>query len=228
MEKNGMKIIVSNVEFPFDTGCRILKMKHRECPMQEIEDFWDDIKPMSFKEIAKLSNLEQRRIGILHLGIDKIVSEVKPKLLSEKTLKKTTTWIDEKGKLVQHKFSDTYKLFEVDGKYFNEGLGSRMRIDNCYYISCKDTSTDREYLIWVDLRSVWQTNGGKGSFDVSKISAIQCIAWTIQTDVPVGSIEKIIRQGDCILIKPKGKYKGLGTARHLTEEEYKTLLVAES
>lgn len=226
MEKNGMKIIVSNVEFPFDTGCRILKMKHRECPMQEIEDFWDDIKPMSFKEIAKLSNLEQRRIGILHLGIDKIVSEVKPKLLSEKTLKKTTTWIDEKGKLVQHKFSDTYKLFEVDGKYFNEGLGSRM--DNCYYISCKDTSTDREYLIWVDLRSVWQTNGGKGSFDVSKISAIQCIAWTIQTDVPVGSIDKIIRQGDCILIKPKGKYKGLGTARHLTEEEYKTLLVAES
>lgn len=226
MEKNGMKIIVSNVEFPFDTGCRILKMKHRECPMQEIEDFWDDIKPMSFKEIAKLSNLEQRRIGILHLGIEKIVSEVKPKLLSEKTLKKTTTWIDEKGKLVQHKFSDTYKLFEVDGKYFNEGLGSRM--DNCYYISCKDTSTDREYLIWVDLRSVWQTNGGKGSFDVSKISAIQCIAWTIQTDVPVGSIDKIIRQGDCILIKPKGKYKGLGTARHLTEEEYKTLLVAES
>ena len=226
MEKNGMKIIVSNVEFPFDTGCRILKMKHRECPMQEIEDFWDDIKPMSFKEIAKLSNLEQRRIGILHLGIDKIVSEVKPKLLSEKTLKKTTTWIDEKGKLVQHKFSDTYKLFEVDGKYFNEGLGSRM--DNCYYISCKDTSTDREYLIWVDLRSVWQTNGSKGSFDVSKISAIQCIAWTIQTDVPVGSIDKIIRQGDCILIKPKGKYKGLGTARHLTEEEYKTLLVAES
>lgn len=226
MEKNGMKIIVSNVEFPFDTGCRILKMKHRECPMQEIEDFWDDIKPMSFKEIAKLSNLEQRRIGILHLGIDKIVSEVKPKLLSEKTLKKTTTWIDEKGKLVQHKFSDTYKLFEVDGKYFNEGLGSRM--DNCYYISCKDTSTDREYLIWVDLRSVWQTNGGKGNFDVSKISAIQCIAWTIQTDVPVGSIDKIIRQGDCILIKPKGKYKGLGTARHLTEEEYKTLLVAES
>lgn len=226
MEKNGMKIVVSNVEFPFDTGCRILKMKHRECPMEEIEDFWEDIKPMSFKEIAKLSNLEQRRIGILHLGIDKIVSEVKPKLLSEKTLKKTTTWIDEKGKLVQHKFSDTYKLFEVDGKYFNEGLGSRM--DNCYYISCKDTSTDREYLIWVDLRSVWQTNGGKGNFDVSKISAIQCIAWTIQTDVPVGSIDKIIRQGDCILIKPKGKYKGLGTARHLTEEEYKTLLVAES
>ena len=226
MEKSGMKIIVSNVEFPFDTGCRILKMKHKECPMEEIEDFWGDIKPMSFKEIAKLSNLEQRRIGILHLGIDKIVSEVKPKLLSEKTLKKTTTWIDEKGKLVQHKFSDTYKLFEVDGKYFNEGLGSRM--ENCYYISCKDTSTDRVYLIWVDLRSVWRTNGGGGSFDVSKISAIQCIAWTIQTDMPLGSIEKIIRQGDCILIKPNGKYKALETARHLTEDEYKELLVAES
>ena len=84
------------------------------------------------------------------------------------------------------------------------------------------------FLIWVDLRSVWQTNGSKGSFDESKKSAIQCIAWTIQTDIPVGSIEKIIRQGDCILIKPNGKYKPLSTARHLTEKEYKELIVAES
>jgi hypothetical protein len=46
--------------------------------------------------------------------------------------------------------------------------------------------------------------------------------------VPQGKIAKIIRQGDCILIKPKGKYEPLSTPRHLTEKEYKTLLVAES
>ena len=228
MEKNGMKIIVSNVEFPFDTGCRVLKMKHKECPMEEIADFWEDIKPLSFKEIAKLTNLEQRRVGILHLGIDKIVSDVKPTLLSKETLKKTTTWIDESGKLVQHKFNDTYELYEVDGSYFTKGISGSPRMDSCYYIRCKDTSTDREYLIWVDLQSVSNTNGGSRSFDKKKISAIQCIAWTIQTDVPVGEIDKIIRQGDCIMIKPKGKYKPLSTARHLTEKEYKELIVAES
>lgn len=223
-----MKIIINNVEFDFDIGCRVLKLKYRtECPMEEIEDFWDEIVPLTFKEIAKLTNLEQRRIGILHLGLNEIVADVKPKLLAEKTIKKTTTWIDENGKLVEYKFSDTYKLFEVAGSYFSEGLGGRATMDNCYYISCKDTSTDREYLIWVDLRSVSATNGNR-NLDIKNISPIQCIAWTIQTDVPVGHIEKIIRQGDCIMIKPKGKYNPLGTARHLTEEEYRTLLVAES
>jgi hypothetical protein len=44
------------------------------------------------------------------------------------------------------------------------------------------------------------------------------------------NIEKIIRQGDCILIKPKNieLVTDNSPVRHLTEEEYKYLLVAES
>lgn len=228
-----MKIIVNNVEFPFDLGCRILKLKHKEnCPMEQLQDFWDEIVPLSFKEIAQINNLEQRRVGILYLGIEKIISDVKPKLLSKQTLKKSTLWVDTNGKLTEHKFNDTYELYEVDGSYFNEGLRNSRGMDNCYYIRCKDTSTDREYLIWIDLQSVWNSNeiafGNRWGFDKSKINAIQCIAWTIQTDVPIGSIEKIVRQGDCIMIKPKGKYTPLISPRHLSEIEYKELLIAES
>jgi hypothetical protein len=228
-----MKIIVNNVEFPFDLGCRILKMKHKEnCPLEQLQDFWDEIVPLSFKEIAQINNLEQRRLGILYLGIDKIISDVNPKLLSKKTLNKSTLWVDANGELTEHKFNDTYELYEVDGSYFNEGLRNGRGMDNCYYIRCKDTSTDREYLIWIDLQSVWNSNeiafGNRWGFDKSKINAIQCIAWTIQTDVPIGSIEKIVRQGDCIMIKPKGKYTPLLSPRHLSEKEYTELLVAES
>lgn len=228
-----MKIVINNVEFPFDLGCGILKLKNGdECPMEELEDFWNDIVPLTFGDIAKLPNLEQRRIGILHLGLDRIVEQVKPTLLSSKTLSKTTTWVDANGRLVEHKFNDTYELYEVNGDYFSEGMKDSWRkMEDCHYIRCKDTSTDREYLIWVDLRSVYQTNDlGNGSwgFDKSKVNAIQCIAWTIQTDIPMGNIEKIIRQGDCVLIKPMGDYKPLDRARHLTEKEYKELIVAES
>jgi hypothetical protein len=49
----------------------------------------------------------------------------------------------------------------------------------------------------------------------------------MQTNVNMGNIEKIIRQGDCILIKPYDA-NGIGSVRHLTEDEYRTLLVAES
>lgn len=228
-----MKLIINNVEFPFDLGCRVLKLKHGDnCPMEQLQDFWNDIIPLSFKEVAQLTNLEQRRIGVLHLGIDKIIADVNPTLLSKDTLNKSTLWVDTNGELIEHKFEDTYELYEVSGEYFSKGLENRFtpKIDDYHYIRCKDTSTDREYLIWVDLRSVWNTNeiGNRWDFDKTKINATQCIAWTIQTDVPAGNIEKIIRQGDCIMIKPNGKYEPLLSARHLTEKEYRDLLVAES
>jgi hypothetical protein len=67
----------------------------------------------------------------------------------------------------------------------------------------------------------------------NRVNSIQAIAWTITTDIPKGYIEKIIRQGDCVLIKPTNDYfldKNIDKdkTRHLTEEEYKTLLEVES
>jgi hypothetical protein len=224
-----MQIVINNQKFPYDMGCRLLKLKHKDCPMEQLEDIWNDIVPMSFKEIAKLPNLEQRRVGVLCLGLERLASEVQPKLLSKKTLKKSTNWVDENGNLVTTKFNDTYELYEVSGEYFNEGLQGWNKMENAYFVKLKDTSTDRTYFIWVEPRSVYNTNNdNRWGFLIGKVNAIQCIAWTIQTNVPQGSIEKIIRQGDCILIKPNGKYKPLDSARHLTEKEYKELLVAES
>ena len=107
-------------------------------------------------------------------------------------------------------------------------------MSDAYYVKCKDTSTDREYLIWVDINSVWNVvtennkNLNRWEFDAKKIDAIDCIAWTIQTNIAQGGIKEIVRQGDCIMIKPKAKYETLGRERHLSKKEYLELLVAES
>lgn len=224
------KIVIENHTFDYDMGCRMLKLKHDKCPFPELDDIWEHIIPLTFAEIAQLPNLEERRVGINCLGLDRLVAEINPVLVSKETIKKTTTWVGEDGLHVKHQFADTYELFAVDGTVFSKGLQSWEKMQDAYYIRCKDTSTDREYLIWVDVESVFRTNNGDGWLqDIKKqINAIQCIAWTIQTDVPKNSIEKILRQGDCILIKPKGVYVPLTTPRHLTEKEYRTLLVAES
>lgn len=229
------KIVISNVEFPFDLGCKVLKLKYKdECPIPQLEDFWNEIVPANFQEVALLPNLEQRRIGIFNLGIDAIVRDAKPKLLSRKTITKQTTWVTESGDLEEVAFDDTYELFRVSGDVFNKGLSGWGKISDCYYVRCKDTSTDREYLIWIDLNSVWNVKCendkelNRWEFDIKKIDAIDCIAWTIQTDIPKGNIEKIVRQGDCIMIKPKGSYNELSRPRHLSKNEYLKLLVAES
>tara|TARA_R110000868_G_scaffold400243_1_gene674496 strand:+ start:85 stop:768 length:684 start_codon:yes stop_codon:yes gene_type:complete len=227
-----MKIVLENFKFDFDRGCKLLKLKHKECPFPNtyIAEIWNDIIPATFSEIAKYENVEERRVGILCLGLERLVSEVKPKLVDKQTLKKTTSWINSKGELETISFTDTYKLFKVEGKYFNEGIKNDWnKVSDCYYVQFKDTSTDREYMLWVDVNSVYRANNeNRWDFSIDKINAIDCIAWTIQTDIAEGNIEKIVRQGDCIMIKPLKPKKDKTSVRHLTSEEYKTLLVAES
>ena len=223
-----MNIIISNTEFDFNLGCKILKLKHDTCPYPQLEDFWNDIEPVSFKEIAEIRNLEQRRVAFLSYGLDRMVKEVKPVLMNSKSLNKTTTWVSQTGELVTKNFKDTYELYKVEGKHFGDNGNSWQKPEDCYYVKCKDTSTDREYLIWVDLKSVYRTNNeNRWDFKPEKVNAIQAVAWTIQTDIEEGNIEKIVRQGDCIMIKPNN-IKNRGSVRHLTEKEYKELLVAES
>ena len=225
-----MKIIIENHSIPYDLGCKLLKLKGGDSPFEELSDIWNDIVPLTFSEIAQIENLEHRRIAIGYFGIDRLIKEVSPKLISKKTLKKKTTWTNKNGIEETINFSDTYELYQVSGEKIYAGTSSRWghRDENVYYVKCKDTSTDREYLIWVDIRSVVQTSGlSTWNIDINKVSPIQCVAWTITTNVAEGNIEKIVRQGDCIMIKPK-KMVFQDRERHLTEEEYKKYLVLES
>ena len=78
------KIVVENYKFDFDLGCKMLKLKYgNDCPFTELKNFWNDVVPLSFEEIAKLENLEQRRIGIFCLGTERLVKEVNPTLINK-------------------------------------------------------------------------------------------------------------------------------------------------
>ena len=85
----GKEIVVDNIKFPFDTGVRLLKLKYgSDCIFQDLEDFWDDIVPLTFKEIAQFENLERRRVGINALGLERLIKSVNPILVDSKTIKK--------------------------------------------------------------------------------------------------------------------------------------------
>lgn len=237
-----MKIVINNTQFDFNIGARLLKTKYQDtCPTfaeDKLGDIWDDIQPYSFKEIAQsFTNIEERRIAIGCLGIEEIAKQVNPTLVKSETLKKKTTWINSKGQIETINFEDTYELYRVKRELLNgeEGRVWQGFNQDLSFVKFKDTSTDREYFIWVDAESVYRANDKRqqrwysSSEDyVGMINPIQAIAWTIQTQVPNGNIEKIARQGDCILIKKKKDDVAGCTTRHLTENEYRKLLVLES
>jgi len=221
-----MEIVINNVIFPFNEGCRVLKLKGDECPFDELKDFWNDIEPMTFVDIAKMINLEQRRIAIGYLGIDEVIRQVNPIEVDRQAIVKKTTWINENGVREEIDFKDVYELFKVSNNDLIQE-NNRYRETFSHFVKCKDTSTDREYLIWVDLDSVYSTNDKSPWSNENKVTAIDSIAWTITTNVPEGNIEKIVRQGDCILVKPINK-DNLCQPRHLTGKEYLELLELES
>ncbi len=226
-----MKIVINNVAFDYNIGCKLLKSKYKDVPFGNLGDIWEDIVPITFKEIAtQINNLEQRRVAIGCIGLEEIAREVNPTLIGSETISKQTTWVTPEGDLIQHKFEDTYSLYKVEGKQWSAGTDREWGANSVYFLKFKDTSTDREYMLWVDADSVARTNNKERWFSSDmrdKITPIQAIAWSFQTRVPKGAIEKIVRQGDCIVIKKKGKAEN-GEIRHLTEEEYRELLVAES
>lgn len=241
-----MQIMIDNALFDYNTGCRVLKSKHRDCPFDELKEFWDSIEPLEFKEVAALTNMEARRVALLYLGIESILEQANAKILVADTIAKTTQWVAEDGSLVTHNFDDRYELWTVSNDVL---LGSR-NTGWSYFVRMKDTSTDRQYLIWIDYQDVirnsipefkatWDTMNN-GDYD-SRVGPIACIAWTIQTNVPVGKIKSIIRQGDCILVEPTDDFvqelrkdydPKLGPfvypERHLTEAEYRKYLILES
>ena len=98
-----MKIVINNTTFDYNIGCRLLKTKNGDVPFKGLEDIWNDIEPITFKEIAKeINNIEQRRVAISCLGINNLITEVNPKLIDKKTIKKQTTWVNENGELIYH------------------------------------------------------------------------------------------------------------------------------
>lgn len=220
-----MEIIIDNVPFAFDMGAKVCKVGNIEIDGLDLTN----VEPITFEEISMLRNIEQRRIAIKHFGTEKLIADINPELVSSETISKSTTYVDDKGVSTTINFQDTYELYKVSAEKLFGKQGSHLRDE--YYVKCKDTSTDREYIIWVDVESVARTNNISvwGLRDgTTKIDAIQAIAWTIQTDVKEGNIRQIIRQGDCVFVEPIDTTVDTVLVRSITKEEYIHLLKLES
>lgn len=213
-----MELVIDNVRFELNSlSLGVLKLKHTICPeyLLSVKDKFDEATPITVKEaISQLSNLEQRRVALKLFSVDQIVRDIKSKEVSRTTLSKKYLWEDDsKG---SH-YEDTYILYSLDsGDLLSESRSPRT--SSLYYLTFKDTSTDRNYLLWVD----------SSIFIGRTPDPIDAIAWSIQTTVPYNHVKAVIRQGDCILVETDPNVKLLSNPRHLTKEEYLTLLKLES
>jgi len=227
------KIVVDRYKFDFTIGLKIMKAKYKDFKtfedkcyiskalMKTIKEEWPKAGNITVQEALGLENIEARRICFRHIGVDNVFKELEPELVDTQVLDKNTK-VNAEGKL--EKFQDTYELYKVKGEKVLQGITENWRRGGAdfFILRCKCTSSDREYLIYI--QDIWAANARFGSNPGTgaqrKPDAIEAVAWTIQVEVEADDIEYIIRQGDCIIVKTKKeKYKKC-TQRHISKKEY--------
>jgi hypothetical protein len=189
---NNMKLIISNRKIGADLGFRILKTRtpdYSQCKVVHpyLEEVWDSTQPLTFGEIALIGNIEERRVAFQAFGTERLLKEVNPVLVDRKVLHKTVNWINGiTGKKESKEVDDTYEIWRVDHRKLE--INERRNTDY-FFLKCWCTSSGREYIIWLPQEFK---------------DAVEAVAWTFTTNLKEEAIEKIIRQGDCILFKVKG------------------------
>ena len=138
--------------------------------ISEAEKLYNKVEKMTVAEALKFPNMEQRMVALKFVGPDKIVSELKGKLISQETLtKKHNRWFPKKHikvsgvKPVGYKeivedmfdqkmveFEDTYSLYRINKKKLETD-------EDVFILHCKCPSTGRNYYLFIEPQHATKT-----------------------------------------------------------------------
>jgi len=182
---------------------------------EHVQPIWEDIKPLTTTEAFAERNIEQRRLIFSCIGIEAMFKQMEPELVDRQEIDfKNKRW-DKDDKPYFENIKDVYELYKIKGdKLFPEDTDWRRQNSDTYAVRCWCTTTGREYWIYVPL---WEGQ---------KNDAISAIAWTMQ--ITISHPEYIVRQGDIIIAKASENSTEYSRPRHLTKEEYLTLLQSQT
>jgi len=190
-----------------------------------VEAMWDEIVPVTVEEGLSQANAEDRRNYFDAIGVEKLFKQLNPELKDRQVIKKKRTRWDDNNDPFEYEFEDVYELYEIPGeKLFGQDRWGR-NANPVYAVRCWCTTTNREYWIYVPLEAAtgqrWISSGETVNYD-----AIRAIAWTIRIDVDMP--ERIYRQGDIIIVKKGPQTTDVQPSRHLTKDQYLSLMYSET
>jgi hypothetical protein len=230
---------IRGISFDPGMGSRLLDIKNMGMSVPEgvVSEAMDG-HPAS-RQLVRLFSGDANRLStaLRALGVNGLLRDRTPELIHQETLYKMIRFVGPEGNLDTMWIHDTYRLLRIVMEDVRVRDIRDRPIENLtlYYVEFNDTSTGKLYRMCVDMRiplsvklnrDVVELNPGE---HLEAMNAVDAIASSITTHVREGEIEKIVRQGDCILIKPlKSSENPVDFSRHLTGDEYRRLLVWES
>jgi len=243
--KNQFEKLTYNVSgregYSLSTALRLWKTKYTDlkqfksevCKHPSLEEFynfvaemWDDIKEVTVKEALQLKNTEDRRTYFDCIGPKRMFEQVDAKMLDRQVIKKKRARWDDKNTEYEYEFEDVYELYKIPyTELFEKPKETWMRQDDIFVVRCWCTTTGREYWLFVPENGCCEREYTEDGTKVT-YSAIGAIAWTIRTNI--SKPERIYRQGDIIVVKASKDSVVSGWARHMSKEDYLSLMYSET
>lgn len=191
--------------------------------LEFLEEHWDSIETLTFKECISEGNQEKRRALFSCVGPEKIFTAGKPELLDRQEVRKTRARWDDDDKEYVSEFEDVYELYKIDGESIGfEGKWGH-RWQDIYAVRCWCTTTNREYWIMLPPGDVTKWGGEL------KMDALDAIASTIR--IRETEPKRIYRHGDVILVELWGDHRDerlYSEPKPLTKNQYLTLMYSET
>jgi hypothetical protein len=189
-----------------------------------VQEMWDSITAVTVQDALSQENSERRRVYFDCIGVQKIFTELEPKLLDRQVIKKNRMSWSEENVPAPNIFEDVYELYQIDGdKMFTQDRWGRDP-NPVFAVRCWCTTTNREYWLYVPMEAALGVSWLGGTKNINP-DAIRAIAWTIRIDVR--NPEMIYRQGDIIVVKVPENVD-VCSERHITKDEYLNLMYSES
>jgi hypothetical protein len=191
-----------------------------------VKDLWESIEPVTVEEALQQANTEDRRTYFDAIGVEKLFKQLNPELKDKQVIKKKRTRWDDNNDPYEYEFEDVYELYEMPGEklFAADRWGNKGR--PVYAVRCWCTTTNREYWLYVPVEAAAGDRWFRPDDDNINYDAIRAIAWTIRIDVDMP--ERIYRQGDIIIVKKGPESTDVQPPRHLTKEQYLSLMYSET
>lgn len=150
----------------FDDEEEERKFKHFVISVEELKRVWESTEPMGAKRALRYNNMERRMVALRYIGAQGLINELGGYMIDRQTVRKKQKKVIYKGKdqrdkirdrnpdnyeTIDVEYEDTYTLYRIEV----DKIVTRPRFLNfeqqyIYVCSMKDTSTERQYYIFVD------------------------------------------------------------------------------
>jgi hypothetical protein len=180
-----------------------------------LEPKWEEVKPLTYKDIFTIKDWALRRFCFNYIGVSEMMKALEATRIATEGIELNYYRYDENGNKVPFKKHNIYEVYEANVNKIQELRTWRNNERKIYAVKCWCTSTNHEHWLWIEEQ-----------YRHDPLTAIASTFRIHENVIPF--IKRLKRQGDILICELRDEVIPEGDVRPLTKREYFRLLEVET